>query len=448
MNKLEKFPFKRVLVLGLAKSGTATCHVLVRNGIEVIANDLKAKQTDQDIMDLKAKGVQVVIGEHPLSLLDQVELVIKNPGIPYQNILVEQAKKKAIPVWTEIELLHYLIDQPIIGITGSNGKTTTTLLVQQILKNSQQKAKIAGNIGEVAVEVAENLKPDEKLVLELSSFQLMGLDRFQPKIAVLLNLFESHLDYHGNFTAYQEAKAKIFARLSEDDFLVYNADDARVVKLIESTKAKRIPFSRKQTDIKGAWVDEKAIYFGKERIMDLSNIRLVGSHNLENILASVAAALLIGANHQGIEQTLTTFSGVKHRLQFVLEKQGRLFYNDSKATNILACSKALSAFQQPTMLIAGGLDRGNSFDELIPHLTNVTGMFLYGESANKLAAAGQKAGIKLIKQGETLEEMVQAAYRASQAGDVILLSPACASWDQYRTFEERGDMFINLVHTL
>ncbi|MBU5595398.1 UDP-N-acetylmuramoyl-L-alanine--D-glutamate ligase [Amphibacillus sp. MSJ-3] len=448
MNKLKNFPFKRVLVLGMAKSGTATCQVLVRNEINVIVNDLKAKETDQKIIDLKNKGVQFVLGEHPLSLLDQVELVIKNPGIPYQNIIVEHAIKRGIPVWTEIELLHYLIDQPVIGITGSNGKTTTTMLVHQILNASGQKAKIAGNIGEVAVEVAEQLRSDEKLVLELSSFQLMGIDQFQPKIAVLLNLFESHLDYHGDFNAYQSAKAKIFESLTKDDFLVYNADDPRVVKLVEPSYAKKVPFSRIQKEIDGAWVDEEAIYFGSHRIINLEKIRLVGLHNLENILASVATAILSGANDKGIEQTLSSFVGVKHRLQFILEKQGRLFYNDAKATNVLASSKALTAFNQPTLLIAGGLDRGGNFDGLIPYLTNVKGMFLYGETATKLAESGKKADIEIIEQGETLEEMVKAAYQASDPGDVILLSPACASWDQYRTFEERGDMFINLVHTL
>lgn len=448
MNRLNNFPFKRVLVLGLAKSGLATCHVLLRNGIEVIANDFKAAENDPALIELKTEGAQIIVGEHPLSLLAGIDLVIKSPGIPYQNELVKHALDHSIPVWTEIELLSHLTDQPIVGITGSNGKTTTTMLINDILKHSQKKPKIAGNIGTVAVEVAEQLSEDETLVLELSSFQLMGVDQFQPKVAVLLNLFEAHLDYHGDFNHYQAAKAKIFAQQTEADFLVYNADDDRVVQLIQSSKAQRIPFSLKSKQPNGVWVDDHAVYFKDQQIIDRDKIRLVGEHNLENSLASIGASMLVGANKTGIEQTLTTFTGVEHRLQFVLEKHGRQFYNDSKATNILASSKALSSFKQPILLIAGGLDRGNNFDELIPFLTHVKGMFLYGETASKLAKAGNTAGIKQIKQAETLQEMVRAAYQASAPGDVILLSPACASWDQFKTFEERGDMFVELVHTL
>lgn len=448
MNRLDNFPYKHVLVLGLAKSGLSTCHVLLRNGIEVIANDSRTDQTDQALIELKEKGVQLVLGEHPISLLDEIDLVIKSPGIPYHNELVDHALTKKIPVWTEVELLSYLINQPLIGITGSNGKTTTTMLINDMLKHSQQKPKIAGNIGTVAVEVAEQLNKDEILVLELSSFQLMGVERFQPKVSVLLNLFEAHLDYHGDFNHYQMAKAKIFAQQTESDFLVYNADDARVVALVQSSKAEKVPFSLKSKQPNGVWVDDQAVYFKEQHIIDLNKIRLVGEHNLENSLASIGASMLVGANKAGIYRTLTTFSGVKHRLQFVLEKQGRQFYNDSKATNILASSKALSSFKQPTLLIAGGLDRGNDFDELTPFLTNVKGMFLYGETAEKLAEAGNKAGIKQIEQAETLKEMVYAAFEASEPGDIILLSPACASWDQFKTFEERGDMFIELVHTL
>ena len=218
--------------------------------------------------------------------------------------------------------------------------------------------------------------------------------------------------------------------------------------LVQSSQAQKVPFSLKSKQPNGVWIDEQAVYFKEQHMIDLNKIRLVGEHNLENSLASIGASMLVGANKVGIEQTLTTFLGVEHRLQLVLEKQGRQFYNDSKATNILASSKALSSFKQPTLLIAGGLDRGNDFDELIPFLANVKGMFLYGETAEKLAEAGNKAGIKQIEQAETLKEMVYAAFEASKPGDIILLSPACASWDQFKTFEERGDMFIELVHTL
>ncbi len=448
MRQLNNFPYKNVLVLGLAKSGIATCQVLLRNGLNVTANDLKADLSNPELIKLKEQGVQITVGEHPLSLLDGIDLVIKSPGIPYHNELISNALDRNIPVRTEIELLSYLISQPVIGITGSNGKTTTTMLIDDILSNSKMKSRVAGNIGTVAVEVAEQLQEDETLVLELSSFQLMGIDHFSPKVSVLLNLFEAHLDYHGDFNNYQEAKAMIFNQQTEADYLVYNADDPRVCQLIQSAKATLVPFSIKDKQLEGAWVDEQYVYFKDQQIIKLTDIRLVGEHNLANCLASIAASLLVGANIEGINQTLTTFAGVRHRLQFVTERNGRQFYNDSKATNILATSKALASFKQPTMLIAGGLDRGNAFDDLVPFLTNVKGMFLYGETASKLAEAAHKAGVEIIEQAETLDQMVHAAYAASESGDVILLSPACASWDQFKTFEERGDMFIELVHTL
>ncbi|WP_067838835.1 UDP-N-acetylmuramoyl-L-alanine--D-glutamate ligase [Amphibacillus sediminis] len=448
MNKLVDFPYRRVLVLGLAKSGTATCHVLRRNGIDVIANDLKASELDANVLELKANGVHCVLGDHPTSLLDKVELVIKNPGIPYHNVMVKAAQAKGLPIWTEIECLNYFPNNQIAAVTGSNGKTTTTTLLHLMLQHSQQPAEVAGNIGRVALEVAEKMDRSQKLVLELSSFQLMGIEKFKPRVAVLLNLFEAHIDYHGSFNDYQLAKARIFANQSTEDFLIYNRDDARVSELIKSASATLIPFSTKQPCPSGAWADHDAIYFRNEKVMALRDIRLVGEHNRENILASVSAALLLGASIDGIQQTLSTFTGVKHRLQYVTEKNGRLFYNDSKATNILASSKALSSFSQPTLLLAGGLDRGNDFEALIPFLKNVKGMFVYGQTADKLAEAGRRANVPLIQSGQTLEEMLKKAYANSDVGDVILLSPACASWDQFKTFEDRGDMFIETVHTL
>ncbi|SEN63278.1 UDP-N-acetylmuramoylalanine--D-glutamate ligase [Amphibacillus marinus] len=448
MNKLTNFPYQRVLVLGLAKSGTAAANVLQRNGVSVIVNDLKATSDQPDVQSLVAKGVRVVLGEHPLELLNEVELVIKNPGIPYSNMMINHAQQTGLPVWTEIECLTYLIKNPIIAITGSNGKTTTTTLTYNMLKESGKSTKVAGNIGSAAIEVAEKMAEEDHLVLELSSFQLMGTELFKPKIAVLLNLFEAHLDYHGGFEGYQQAKAQIFRQLTSDDFLVYNADDKRVSKLVEQSPAQLIPFSVSTSMQEGAWVDETTVYFKNERIISRSDIRLVGDHNLENILASIAATKLLNASNEGIKEVLTTFQGVRHRLQYVTEKQGRLFYNDSKATNILASSKAITAFNQPVILIAGGLDRGNSFDELIPFLTNVKGLFLYGETASKLAEVGEKASVPVINTGDQLDQMIKQAYQFSDEGDVILLSPACASWDQFSTFEDRGDMFIDVVHKL
>ncbi|WP_106497708.1 UDP-N-acetylmuramoyl-L-alanine--D-glutamate ligase [Lentibacillus sp. Marseille-P4043] len=447
MKKLTDFPYAHVLVLGLAKSGTAAAKLLLHNDKHVRVNDVKASEDDEIVKKLIKTGAEVIVGSHPLSALEGIEIVVKNPGIPYDNPIVKEAQKRNIPVITEIELAGNIVEGPIIGITGSNGKTTTTMLTTQMLEASKQGVQIAGNIGTVATDVASTLKPHERLVVELSSFQLMGIQTFQPKVAVLLNIFEAHLDYHGTFANYKEAKSNIFKNQDSDDYLVYNAEESVVVDAVQHAKATKVPFSAKRRMENGAWADDRSIYFKREKIIDLAEIVLVGEHNLENILAAVSAAKLSGATNEGIQAVLTTFSGVKHRLQYVDTINDRLFYNDSKATNILATQKALSSFQQPTILLAGGLDRGNGFADLLPYLNNVKTMVLFGQTKEKLKELADEADI-LSEQVDDLESAVKKAYEISNPNDVILLSPACASWDQYRTFEERGDMFIQAVHTL
>ncbi|MGY0692296.1 UDP-N-acetylmuramoyl-L-alanine--D-glutamate ligase [Virgibacillus sp. FSP13] len=447
MKKLTDFPYQHVLVLGLAKSGTAAAKLLLHNDKHVRVNDVKASKDDEIVKELIKTGAEVIVGSHPLSALEGIEIVVKNPGIPYDNPIVSEAQKRNIPVITEIELAGNIVEGSIIGITGSNGKTTTTMLTTQILEASKQGVQIAGNIGTVATDVASTLKPHERLVVELSSFQLMGIQTFKPKVAVLLNIFEAHLDYHGTFANYKAAKCNIFKNQDSDDYLVYNAEEPIVVDAVQHAKATKVPFSAKKRMENGAWADDSSIYFKREKIIDLAEIVLVGEHNLENILAAVCAAKLSGATNEGIQAVLTTFSGVKHRLQYVDTINGRLFYNDSKATNILATQKALSSFQQPILLLAGGLDRGNGFADLLPYLNNVKTMVLFGQTKEKLKELADEADIhsELV---HDLESAVKKAYEMSNPNDVILLSPACASWDQYRTFEERGDMFIQAVHTL
>ncbi|MDL4841265.1 UDP-N-acetylmuramoyl-L-alanine--D-glutamate ligase [Aquibacillus rhizosphaerae] len=448
MNQLTNFPYQHVLVLGLAKSGTAAAKLLVRSGKRVRVNDLKATSEDSIVKDLQTKDIEVIVGEHPLTVLDGIDILVKNPGIPYYNIVVQEAQKRGIPIITEVELAGQLVSSSLIGITGSNGKTTTTTLIFEMLKHSDQQVKIAGNIGEVATEVAESLQKEETMVIELSSFQLLGVQKFKPKVSVILNLFEAHLDYHETFENYKNAKANIFMNQTESEYLIYNADDPKVVEMIQFARATKVPFSTELKQEAGAWCDQEFVYFKNEKIIALNEIALVGKHNIENVMAAISAALLKGATKKGISQVLTTFTGVKHRLQFVENINGRLFYNDSKATNILATSKALKSFDQSTILLAGGLDRGNDFDELLPYLKNVKAMVVFGETALKLRDIAYKSGIEKVELVDNVKHAAQKAYQLSNKNDVILLSPACASWDQYRTFEERGDMFINAVHTL
>jgi len=448
MKKLIDFPFQYALVLGLAKSGTAAAKLLLNQNIKTRVNDMKTEEGDPIVTELRELGAEVILGSHPISVLDGIDLLVKNPGIPYEHEIVSEAEKRGIPIVTEIELACALVDNQVIGITGSNGKTTTTTLVLEMLEQSHVPVQAAGNIGKVAAETVQKLKTEERLVLELSSFQLQGTIHFRPNVAVFLNLFEAHLDYHKTVEQYLAAKCKIFANQEESDYLVYNADDERISEAVKVARAQKIPFSLNKTVEEGAWLDSDTVMYKDEPIIKREDIALVGEHNLANILAAICAAKLSGATNEGIRKVLTTFSGVKHRLQFVAKHNGRLFYNDSKATNILATEKALASFKQPVILLCGGLDRGNSFADLEESLKGVKSMIVFGETAKKLEESGKRVGVKQIVHAENMLQAVQAAYQYSEAGDVILLSPACASWDQYPTFEKRGDMFIDSVHTL
>lgn len=448
MKHIDLYKEKNVLVLGLAKSGTATANLLHTLGANVIVNDRTPIEGNEQAMALQAKGMEVICGGHPLSIFDQeIDMVFKNPGIPYTNPLVELALQKGIPVLTEVELAYQISEADFIGITGSNGKTTTTTLIDEILEAGGKSPLIAGNIGQVSVEVAQKATSSNIMVTELSSFQLMGIESFRPKISVLLNIFEAHLDYHGTVEDYAKAKAAIMKNQTNEDFAVINADDAVIMDMIQLSSATIIPFSvTKKVD--GAYLQDDAIYFKEEKVMDVKDIVLPGKHNLENILAAVAAVKLAGTTNEAIHQVLTSFTGVKHRLQYVDTIENRRFYNDSKATNILATQKAISAFEEKVILLAGGLDRGNEFDDLLPYLNNVKALITFGETAEKLMKTAKEAGIKEIKRVNNVEKAVPVAYEMSHVGDIILLSPACASWDQYKTFEQRGDIFIEAVHKL
>ncbi|MUV36220.1 UDP-N-acetylmuramoyl-L-alanine--D-glutamate ligase [Lentibacillus sp. JNUCC-1] len=443
----EDFPYNHILILGLARSGTAAAEFLLQANKNVRINDLKA-ENHEAISKLEKLGAELVIGTHPISVLDQVEVIIKTPGIPYENPVLKEALIRGIPIITEVELAGYMTEGPIIGITGSNGKTTTTTLIGEMLQAADQHPKVAGNIGVAATEMVQQMTTGDKLVLELSSFQLAGTATFKPDIAVLLNLYEAHLDYHKTFAHYVEAKSRIFANQTSNDYLIYNADQAIVKDTIQNAKATCVPFSMHTRQGEGAWTDQVYIYFKEEQIMPVEEMVLVGSHNLENILAAVAVAKISGVNNEAIKHVLKTFKGIPHRLQFIGNVNHCKYFNDSKATNILAAKKALASFKQPTIWLAGGLDRGQTFDELLPSLKNVKALIAFGETRQKLADLAKKAGIDNIALAEDVTDAVTTAYDYATHEDIVLLSPACASWDQYKTFEERGDMFIQAVHRL
>lgn len=442
MKTITQFENKKVLVLGLAKSGEAAARLLAQLGAIVTVNDGKPFEENPAAQSLLEEGITVICGEHPITLLDEnFEIIVKNPGIPYTNPMLIRAKEKAIPIITEVELAYLISEAPIIGITGSNGKTTTTTMIAEVLNKGGKKAHLSGNIGFPASEVAQTVQADETLVMELSSFQLMGTQKFKPHIAVITNLIPTHIDYHGDFESYIAAKWNIQNNMTAKDFIVLNFNQDLAKSLAQKTQAKVIPFSSLEK-VDGAYLENGILYFRGEKIMLASDIGVPGSHNIENALATIAVAKLSGISSSDIKEVLTNFGGVKHRLQHLGSIAGVTFYNDSKSTNILATQKALTGFDNSkVILIAGGLDRGNEFDELVPDIKGLKKMILLGESAFRVKRAADQAGVETLA-AKNIAEAARIAFNSAVSGDVVLLSPANASWDMYKNFEVRGDEFI------
>ena len=442
MKTISKFANKKVLVLGLAKSGESAARLLDKLGAIVTVNDGKPFEENPAAQSLLEEGIKVVTGGHPLELLDEdFEWMVKNPGIPYNNPMVMRALEKQIPVITEVELAYLISDAPIIGITGSNGKTTTTTMIAEVLTAGGQNGLLSGNIGFPASQVAQDAGERDTLVMELSSFQLMGIEVFHPEIAVITNLMPTHLDYHGSFEEYVAAKWNVQKNMTASDYVVLNFNQDLAKELAKKTVAQVIPFST-QEQVDGAYLDGDVLTFRGEAIMKASELGVPGSHNVENALATIAVAKLRGIDNQVIKETLAHFGGVKHRLQYVGEINQVKFYNDSKSTNILATQKALSGFDNSkVILIAGGLDRGNEFDELVPDIKGLKKMVILGESAARVKRAADQAEVSYLDASD-VRDATRKAFSVAESGDVVLLSPANASWDMYKNFEVRGDEFL------
>ncbi|API89149.1 UDP-N-acetylmuramoyl-L-alanine--D-glutamate ligase [Marinilactibacillus sp. 15R] len=450
MKQIDKYTNKKILVLGLALSGVSAAKLLHKLKALVTVNDYKNLDENPEARELINEGLRVITGGHPIELMDEdFELIVKNPGIPYSNPIVKKAIEKGIPIITEVELAYEVNESKMIGITGTNGKTTTTTMITEILNTDRVlgTAYAAGNIGTPASEVAMKATESDVTVLELSSFQLLGTLNLKPAISVITNLYSAHLDYHGTREEYVKAKMKITDNQTENDYLIYNADQEELSELvIQHSKAQLIPFSRKKKVEQGIYVKNDRIYFNEEEVLEVNDILLPGKHNLENALAAIAVAKLMNKSNEAIKKALMQFKGVKHRTQFVCTFEGRKFYNDSKATNSLATINALEGFENPIILLAGGLDRGVSFDELIPAMKkNVKAVLAFGETAEKIIETAKKAGINKTIKVVNVEQAVPEAYKMSEPNDIILLSPACASWDQYPSFEIRGNAYMESI---
>ncbi|WP_134700269.1 UDP-N-acetylmuramoyl-L-alanine--D-glutamate ligase [Ammoniphilus sp. YIM 78166] len=445
---------KNVVVLGLARSGMAVSRLLAQKGAQVIVNDQKPEAELSGVSELQALGIQVITGGHPEGLIHPgTDLVVKNPGIPYSSEPVQQALRLGVPVITEVELAADWSSAPLIGITGSNGKTTTTTLVGLILEEAGKNPIVAGNIGTVLCEKAETARHDQIIVAELSSFQLKGTVHFRPAIGCLLNITPAHLDYHQTWEDYITSKGKLFSNMQDEDVAVLNGDNPGCLEVAKSVRCRTLWFSRQREVEQGSYVKDGFVYFRagdrEEKIISIDEIGIPGAHNLENVLAATAITKSVGVESSVLKNVLTTFMGVEHRLEFVTEWKGVKYYNNSKATNAEATIKALESFRSPIVLIAGGLDRGDEFLELIPILEQkVKGIVAYGQTKEKFINIGNKAGLKQLASVDNVNEAVLQASKMATAGDIILLSPACASWDMYRSFEERGSIFKESVHKL
>jgi UDP-N-acetylmuramoylalanine--D-glutamate ligase len=447
---------KRVLVVGLGKSGVASALFLKARGARVTVSDAKSgDELRNEIPALLDHGITVETGGHGERTFREQDLIVVSPGVPVDAPLLQQARALGEMVIGEIELAAQFLPGPIVAITGSNGKTTTTTLTGDILNAGGLQALVGGNIGTPAISLAERATRETAIVLEVSSFQLETIQTFRPKVAVVLNVTPDHLDRHKTFETYVDAKARIFENQRGDDFAVLNEDDATCVEMAARKKAQVFWFSRKKEVKHGAWVREGKILFrdgsgeGTQReIMQVSEIPLKGAHNLENVLAAVCAGALMGCAPEKIRQAVREFKAVEHRLEFVATIDGVDYYNDSKATNVDATIKALESFPANIHLILGGKDKGSDYSVLNDLLRQrVKRVYTIGAAAEKVESQIGAAKVEIVR-AVTLESAVRKANAVAEAGDVVLLAPACASFDQFKSYEHRGQVFKEVVSGL
>ena len=443
---------KRVLVVGLGRSGVAAAFFLQDRGARVAVSDTKSEaQLEKEIPALLDRGISLETGRHSERTFRDQDLIVVSPGVPSDQPQLQHARALGIPVIGEIELACRFLQGKIIAITGSNGKTTTTTLVGEILNKDGRRTLVGGNIGTPVISLVEKSSPEHLLVLEISSFQLETIQQFRPWIAAILNITPDHLDRHRTLQAYVDAKARIFENQQAGDFAVLNADDPASAPLATRIKANLHWFSRKQPVENGAFLKNDQIIFrnskGETPVLPVADIQLKGAHNLENVLAAVCVSMLAGCEAAQVRKAVAEFKGVEHRLESVATIQGVSYFNDSKATNVDATIKALESFSGNIHIILGGKDKGSDYTVLVPLLQErAKGAYLIGAAAEKISS--QIKGATRIVYSGTLDRAVRQAADAAVSGDVVLLAPACASFDQFENYEQRGRIFKQLVQAL
>ncbi len=454
MIKQTEFANKRVLVLGAGISGLSVALILQQLGASVIVSDSKPiDKFDSDFSELKAANIGLELGNQNEELLDGIDYLVLSPGISIYIPLVIAAQNRGICVMSEVEVAYRISEAPMVAITGTNGKTTTTTLVGEMIKTTGRQVGVGGNIGASLSRQALDIKADGFVVAEISSFQLEGASRFRPHIAAILNLTPDHLDRHRNMEIYQQMKEKIFVRQETSDYIILNYDDLAVQEMAKRTTGKVVYFSRQQRLDCGFYVENNKIKMsldGKRLdICDIQDIKIKGGHNVENALAACAAAYFAGVRLEAMAEVLKTFPGVEHRIEPVAERKGVTYYNDSKATNPESSIKALEAFDGHIILIAGGRDKNTDLTEFMKLAKKrVEHMILLGEAQQRFAEAAAQQGVENIHKVVSFDEAVTVAYKLAQPPQVVLLSPACASYDMFDNYEERGRVFKELVRRL
>ncbi len=442
---------KRVLVVGLGKSGVASSLFLQSRGARVTVSDEKSQeQLRTEIPALLDKGIVVETGKHGERTFREQDLIVVSPGVPNDVAPLMSARKLGIPVIGEIELAARFLQGQVIAITGSNGKTTTTTLTGEVIAAGGFQSLVGGNIGTPAITFVDQSSPSTWVVLEISSFQLETIETFRPHVAAILNITPDHLDRHGSMEAYIAAKARIFENQSDKDFAVLNMDDPTCVALGQKLMPQVYWFSRKAEVERGTFVRGGKIIFrdarGEREIMPIDEITLKGAHNLENVLAAAAMGILAGIEPAKVRRAVKDFKAVEHRLEYTATIRGVPYFNDSKATNVDATIKALESFPGNIHLILGGKDKGSDYSVLNDLLkARVKRVYTIGAAAQKIES--QIAGAEVTSAG-TLDQAVRKASEFAQSGDIVLLAPACASFDQFQSYEHRGRAFKEAVHAL
>lgn len=442
---------KKVLVVGLARTGVATVRFLKEKGARVSATEIRSRgELEETAREMEEADVAVEWGGHRVESFLSQDLIVVSPGVDLTIPPIQEALRKGIRVVSELELAFRFISAPLIGVTGTNGKTTTTLLIGEMLKAEGKRVAVGGNVGEPLILFAGEKNCWDVLVVEISSFQLEGIEAFRPSWALLLNVTEDHLDRYSRYEDYIEAKAGLFMNQTSEDQAILNRDDPVVMGLSGRVKARKTFFSTKEKLREGAFSDGEAIYLrsgGKEEIYSLSETLLKGAHNVENMTAATATARFAGAGPEAIQRTLNRFQGLEHRLEFVREVKGVRFYNDSKGTNVGSVVKSLESFREPVILIAGGKDKKGDLSPLKALVRQrVKRLILIGEARERMAR--ELGTLTDTARAETLEEAVSIAFRSSEPGEVVLLSPACSSFDMFKDYKERGRVFKEAVSKL